>query len=88
MSVDAPAISELVDAHELGAPAAPRREGPWWRAWAKLRRDGTALAAAVVLVLIVLASLLAPFYASMVSGPDPFRAAGRPKIVIAGKACR
>ena len=85
MSVDTPAISELVDAHELGAMAPPRREGPWWRAWAKLRRDGTALVAAVVLVLIIVASLLAPLYASLVSGTDPFRSSLSTKIVIGGK---
>lgn len=82
---DTPAINSLVDAHELAAAPPLRREGPWWRAWAKLRRNRTALGAGVVLAVIILASLLAPLYASHVSGTDPFRSSLSAKIVIGGK---
>lgn len=74
----------------IEAPAAApalrrRREGPWWRAWAKLRRDHTAIGAALVLAAIVAASILAPFYASAVSGTDPFRSSLGAKILVGGK---
>ena len=80
-----PAVSALAEGRDLAPTVSVRREGPWWRAWAKLRRDRTAIGAGLVLIAIVLASLLAPFYASMVSGTDPFRSSLSSKIVIDGK---
>ena len=84
MSVETQPLPGLADAHEL-AIAAPPRQGPWRRAWRKLRRNRTALGAGVVLAVIVLASILAPFYASQVAGTDPFRSTLTAKIVIDGK---
>jgi peptide/nickel transport system permease protein len=49
-----------------------RPAGPWAQGFAKLRQDGTAMAAAAILVLIVLACLAAPLYANDVSKSDPF----------------
>jgi len=46
--------------------------GPWAEAFKKLAQDRTAMAAAAVLVLIVLACLAAPLYATYVSQSDPF----------------
>jgi peptide/nickel transport system permease protein len=54
-------------------PARGGGQGPWVRAWLILRRDRAAIVAAAVLLLIVLASILAPLYAEHVSGTDPFR---------------
>ena len=54
------------------AEAAPPSEGPWRRAWAQLRHNRSAMASAVVLILVVLACLLAPVYASHVAHTDPF----------------
>ncbi len=55
-----------------GAAEAAPSEGPWRRAWAQLRHNRAAMAAAVVLVLVVLACLLAPFYAKHIAHTDPF----------------
>jgi peptide/nickel transport system permease protein len=48
-------------------------EGPWQVGLRKLRRDRTAVAAVVVLVLIVLACIAAPWYATHMSQSDPFQ---------------
>jgi peptide/nickel transport system permease protein len=47
-------------------------QGPWARAWAKLRRDTGAMAAAALLLALVLACAAAPLYARFVSHTDPF----------------
>ncbi len=57
--------------------AAPRTNvlasrGPWATAFRKLLQDRAAVAAFVALVLIVLLTLAAPFYAAHVSQTDPF----------------
>lgn len=64
---------------------APRPEGPWARAVAKLRADRAAMMSLAVLVAIVLAVLAAPLYAKYVSGTDPFRSSLSAKITIDGK---
>jgi len=46
---------------------------PWANAADRLRRDRAALASLVALLLIVLACALAPIYAHVVAGTDPFR---------------
>jgi peptide/nickel transport system permease protein len=55
----------------VSARAAHR--GPWATAFDRLRRDRAALVALSVLILVMLACALAPFYARFVSGTDPFR---------------
>lgn len=85
MTMETPAIDALVDAHEIGAVPVHRQQGPWARAWARLRRDKTAITAAIMLLLIVIASLLAPLYAKYVSQTDPFRSALSARIMIDGK---
>ncbi|MFP5078501.1 ABC transporter permease [Rhizobium sp. YIM 134829] len=59
--------------------------GPWRRAWILLKRDKPTILAAVVLVLILLASLAAPLYAAHVAGSDPFRSNLSARITIDGK---
>jgi peptide/nickel transport system permease protein len=51
--------------------AAPVHAGPWKLALRRLRRNRSAMASAVVLVVIVLASLAAPLYAKHVAGVEP-----------------
>ncbi|MQT12357.1 ABC transporter permease [Segnochrobactrum spirostomi] len=83
MSAEADLSPEAV---AKAAPSPTRRDGgPWARARAKLLRDNTAMGAAFVLVLIVVAVLLAPLYAAQVSHTDPFRSNLAGKIVIDGK---
>ena len=76
----------------LGSPAAertvqvpPASEGPWRRAWAQLRHNRSAMASAIGLVLVVLACLLAPYYASHVAHTDPFTSNVSGSTVIDGK---
>jgi len=64
---------------------APAPEGPWRRAWAQLRHNRSAMAAAIVLVVVVLACLLAPWYASHVAHTDPFTSNVSGSTVIDGK---
>jgi peptide/nickel transport system permease protein len=54
------------------AQVRPAAAGPWAAGFARLRRDGTAMTAAAVLVIIIIACLAAPFYATYVSRSDPF----------------
>ena len=66
-------MSTLSDSRPLTAPTrAIRPRGPWATAFAKLGRDRGAMAALAILVTIVFACLLAPFYATQVSHSDPF----------------
>lgn len=62
----------LAAAPSGAAVVAPAARGPWANAWHKLRRDRAAMVAATVLVLIALACIAAPIYATQVSGFDPF----------------
>ena len=48
-------------------------EGPWRTAWRKLRADRAAMLALAGFLLIVLACIAAPFYASIIAKTDPFR---------------
>ncbi len=48
-------------------------EGPWRAGLRKLMRDRTAMGAVVVLILIILACVAAPWYAQHVSQSDPFQ---------------
>ncbi len=49
-----------------------RSQGPWRLGLAQLRRNTGAMASLLVLVVVVLACLLAPLYASAVAHTDPF----------------
>ena len=60
-------------APELAAVEARRSPGPWWTAGADLLHNRSALAAAVVLFLVVLATLCAPLYAHHIAHTDPFQ---------------
>lgn len=72
---------------DAAGKAEPARAGagPWRRAWILLKRDKPTIAAAVLLCLIVLASLAAPIYARHVADTDPFRSNLSGKIKIDGK---
>ncbi|WP_052346990.1 ABC transporter permease [Streptomyces prunicolor] len=60
-------------APELATVEARRPPGPWRTAGADLLHNRSALAAAVVLFLVVLATLCAPLYAHHVAHTDPFQ---------------
>lgn len=70
-------------ADQSRAPTRPAR-GPWANAFYKLSHDPAAMIALAVLVVIVIACLLAPFYASQIAQTDPFRSNISGKIVIDG----
>lgn len=57
---------------EQGRPAR-RSRGPWATAFLKLWHDRAAMAALGVVLLVVLASMLAPAYAGRIAHTDPFR---------------
>ncbi|GAB1363436.1 ABC transporter permease [Rhodobacter sp.] len=61
------------------------RRGPWRRVFHGLLASPTAMISAGLLLLIVLATLLAPVYAKHVAGSDPFRSGLSAKIKIDGK---
>ncbi len=61
------------------------RRGPWRRVLQGLLASPTAVVSAALLVLIVIATLLAPVYAKHVAGTDPFRSGLSAKIKIDGK---
>jgi peptide/nickel transport system permease protein len=65
---------------------AHKAEGPWQVGLRKLRRDRTAMAAIVVLVLIVLACIAAPWYATHMSQSDPFQSNLDGQITIGGNS--
>ncbi len=62
-----------------------KSSGPWQRAWRLLKRDKPTIAAALLLLLIVLASLAAPLYANYVSRTDPFQSNLSGKVTVDGK---
>ncbi|WP_112313260.1 ABC transporter permease [Pseudogemmobacter bohemicus] len=64
---------------------AGRRRGPWKRVFEGLIASPTAMISAGLLMLIVVATLLAPVYAKYVSGTDPFRSGLSARIKIDGK---
>ena len=55
----------------MSAIRRPPSGGPWVTALRRLRRDRAALAFGVLLAVLVLAALAAPFYASRVAGTTP-----------------
>jgi peptide/nickel transport system permease protein len=69
----------------LGVSVAGSPAGPWRQALRRLRRDGTSLEAGIVLLVVLVACLAAPLYASLVSQTDPFRSNLSGKIIIGGK---
>ncbi|MCX4852649.1 ABC transporter permease [Streptomyces canus] len=64
---------------------ARRSPGPWRTAAGDLLRNRTALAAAAVLLLVVLASLCAPLYAGHIAHTDPFQSHVSGTTVVDGK---
>lgn len=66
------------------APQRPAR-GPWASAFFKLSRDPAAMIALGVLIVIVIACMLAPFYASTIAETDPFKSNISGKVVIDGE---
>jgi peptide/nickel transport system permease protein len=75
----------------VSSPAVPAgeetwsRRGPWTRVLQGLLASPTAIVSAVLLLLIVIATLLAPVYAKHVSRTDPFRSGLSTKIELGGK---
>jgi peptide/nickel transport system permease protein len=65
-------------------PSLPSR-GPWVTAFRKLRRDGAAMAALLVFLVIVILCLLAPVYAGYIAETDPFRSNLSGKIEVSGQ---
>lgn len=61
------------------------RRGPWKRVFQGLIASPTAMISAGLFLLIVIATLLAPVYATHVSGTDPYRSGLSAKIKIDGK---
>ncbi|MEV0478164.1 ABC transporter permease [Streptomyces prunicolor] len=72
-------------APELATVEARRPPGPWRTAGADLLHNRSALAAAVVLFLVVLATLCAPLYAHHVAHTDPFQSHVSGSTVVDGK---
>ncbi|MEV5534905.1 ABC transporter permease [Streptomyces prunicolor] len=72
-------------APELATVEARRSPGPWRTAGADLLRNRSALAAAVVLFLVVLATLCAPLYAHHIAHTDPFQSHVSGTTVVDGK---
>lgn len=76
-----PALSPAIQAGEEGWV----HRGPWMRVFQGLLASPTAVVSALCLLLIVIATLLAPVYAAHVSRTDPFRSGLSAKIEIDGK---
>ncbi|MER9829819.1 ABC transporter permease [Mesorhizobium sp. M0134] len=79
--------SQPLSSSSAPASASAARDGlagrePWRRAIRKLRRDRIAMGAGGVLLLIVLAALAAPLYASLVAHTDPFHSGLDVKIMV------
>ncbi|MFG2784072.1 ABC transporter permease [Streptomyces prunicolor] len=72
-------------APELATAEARRSPGPWRTAGADLLRNRSALAAAVVLFLVVLATLCAPLYAHHIAHTDPFQSHVSGSTVVDGR---
>ena len=68
-----------------GASIAGSPTGPWRQAIRRLRHDRAALGAGIVLLVILVACLAAPLYASLVSRTDPFSSNLSGKIMIDGR---
>ncbi len=66
---------------QLGA----RARGPWLQALHRFSRDGSALVAALVLTVVIVASLFAPVYAKQIAGVDPFSSNLEGEITLAGE---
>ena len=76
--------TDLSPALAAGVSVSARR-GPWKRVFQGLVASPTAMISAGLLLLIVVATLLAPVYAKHVSGTDPFRSGLSARIKIDGK---
>jgi len=76
------------DSPSANVPLQRPASGPWRRTWRILKRDKPSIAAAILLLVIVIASLAAPLYANYVSESDPFRSNLSGKIMINGKKAK
>ncbi|PZQ97070.1 MAG: peptide ABC transporter permease [Cereibacter sphaeroides] len=76
--------NDISPAAQAGEGAA-LHAGPWRRVWLGLLASPTAAISALGLVLIVVATLMAPLYATYVSKTDPYRSGLSAKIEIDGK---
>lgn len=84
MTSDQPETGSMPPADAAGG-ALPPPAGPWRRALQGLASSRTAVLSGLGLVLIVLATVLAPVYAKHVAQTDPFRSGLSAKIMIDGK---
>jgi peptide/nickel transport system permease protein len=78
--MEAPLESAAPPEAEGGAGA-----GPWRLAWRRLRRNQAAIASLIALVVIVIACLLAPFYANSIAHTDPFQSNVSGTTIVNGK---
>ncbi|PLP55575.1 peptide ABC transporter permease [Mesorhizobium loti] len=62
-----------------------RARGPWAQALHRFSRNGSALIAALVLIVVIVASLLAPVYAIWIAGVDPFSSNLESEITLGGE---
>lgn len=77
------ALSNKKEHNEQLASPVP---GPWAQACSKLWRDRSAMMAALVLLVIILASLLAPVYAERIAGVDPLNSNLEAEITLDGES--
>ncbi|MEU6251545.1 ABC transporter permease [Streptomyces sp. NPDC047043] len=75
----------MTSAQPLLTADARRSPGPWRTAAADLVRNRSALAAAVVLLIVVVATLCAPLYAAHIAHTDPFQSHVSGSTVVDGK---
>ena len=78
-------MSITADEAVPGVEAVPRGRSPGRIAFARLARNRSAMASLVVLVLIVISALAAPWYAEHVAHTDPFASNINGKTVVDGK---
>jgi peptide/nickel transport system permease protein len=71
---------------QQGRTTSQTSRGPWRTALRTLRRDRVAIGSLAFLVLVVLACLFAPLYASQVAHTDPFRSNVNGNSVVNGKS--
>jgi peptide/nickel transport system permease protein len=75
-----------ITSEDAARVAAEPAAGPWRAALRKLAQNRTAMAAALVLVLIVLVCIAAPLYAKYVAHTDPFGSNLDGQIMLHGKS--
>ena len=81
----APGLPSAVPGADHGAAVSAVSRGPWITAFRKLVQDRAAVASFVGLVVIVLCTLAAPFYATRVSETDPLTSNLSGSVVVNGE---